>query len=84
VDFMIEPSLAKYYEDRESMMITRGWSDLMDDVQKMFDATNDITSVQDEKTLHYRRGELSMMRWLLALKEVSEETYEELKNETTS
>ena len=81
---MIEPSLAKYYEDRESMMITRGWSDLMDDVQKMFDATNDITSVQDEKTLHYRRGELSMMRWLLALKEVSEETYEELKNETTS
>ena len=81
---MIDPSLAKYYEDRESMMITRGWSDLMDDVQKMFDATNDITSVQDEKTLHYRRGELSMMRWLLALKEVSEETYEELKNETTS
>ena len=81
---VIDPSLAKYYEDRESMMITRGWSDLMDDVQKMFDATNDITSVQDEKTLHYRRGELSMMRWLLALKEVSEETYEELKNETTS
>lgn len=81
---VIDPSLAKYYEDRESMMITRGWSDLMDDVQKMFDATNDITSVQDEKTLHYRRGELSMMRWLLALKEVSEQTYEELKNETTS
>ena len=45
---MIEPSLQRYYEDRESMMITRGWSDLMDDVQKMFDATNDITSVQDE------------------------------------
>ena len=83
---MIEPSLAKYYEDRESMMITRGWSDLMDDVQKMFDATNDITSVQDEKTLHYRRGELSMMRWLLALKEVSEETYQQLKedDETSS
>ena len=83
---MIEPSLAKYYEDRESMMMTQGWSDLIDDVQKMFDATNDITSVQDEKTLHYRRGELSMMRWLLALKEVSEQTYQQLKDddETTS
>ena len=78
---MIDPSLAKYYEDRESMMITRGWSDLMDDVQKMFDATNDITSVQDEKMLHYRRGELSMMRWLLALKEVSEQTYQQLKDD---
>ena len=82
----ISSELEKYYVSRMDMMITRGWSDLMDDVQKMFDATNDITSVQDEKTLHYRRGELSMMRWLLALKEVSEQTYQQLKDddETTS
>jgi len=77
----ISSELEKYYVSRMDMMITRGWSDLMDDVQKMFDATNDITSVQDEKTLHYRRGELSMMRWLLALKEVSEQTYQQLKDD---
>ena len=55
----------------------------MEDVQTMLNATNDISGIPDEKTLHYRRGELSMMRWMLSLKTVSEETYEDLRNAPT-
>jgi phage protein U len=75
----MSPELQTYYEQRLSMMGDPAWVDLMEDVQQMLDATNSIESIQDEKTLHFRRGEVSMMRWMLSLKQVSEQAYEELK-----
>ena len=70
-----------YYENRLSLFSTKGWKDLMDDVQDIAKATNDISSVMDEKTLHFRRGELSIMRWLLNLEAVSRDSYENLQKE---
>lgn len=77
------PELAKYYEQRLSMMADPAWNDLMEDVEAMLQATNDISAIQDEKTLHFRRGEISMMRWMLSLKETSENAYKGLQDETT-
>jgi hypothetical protein len=79
----MDKELEKYYEDRFSMMATQGWKDLLDDVKGMELATNEISGVQDEKTLHFRRGELSILRWILSLKQTSEKVYEDLKNETS-
>ena len=80
------PELQAYYEKRLSMMGDTAWKQLMEDVTQMLDATNDLSSVPDEKTLHYRRGEISMMRWMLSLREVSEQAYQQMKDEdeTTS
>jgi hypothetical protein len=75
----ITPELQRYYEDRLSMMGTVAWKQLTEDVQTMLTATNDISSIQDEKTLHFRRGEISIMRWILTLKSTTEEAYEDLK-----
>jgi len=77
----MDKALQTYYEQRLSMMGDPAWADLMIDVEGMMQATNDISSIQDEKTLHFRRGEISIMRWLLSLQSVSEQAYEELKNE---
>jgi hypothetical protein len=77
------PELQRYYEDRLSMMGEPAWNDLMEDVEAMLQATNDISAIQDEKTLHFRRGEISMMRWMLSLKETSENAYKGLQDETT-
>jgi hypothetical protein len=77
------PELQRYYEQRLSMMGEEAWKDLMFDVEQMLAATNDLSSVQDEKMLHFRRGEISIMRWLLSLQSVSEQVYEEKKLETT-
>jgi hypothetical protein len=65
------------------MMGEEAWKDLMFDVEQMLAATNDLSSVQDEKMLHFRRGEISMMRWMLSLKETSENAYKGLQDETT-
>ncbi len=78
------PKLQRYYEERLSMCSSDAWKDLMDDVQTMMDATNKLDGVTTEN-LQFKQGEVSIMRWLMALKDVSEQTYEELKkDETTS
>ena len=77
---MMDRKLQDYYENRLSMMSEPAWKDLMEDVEAMIASTNELSSVQDEKTLHYRRGELSMMRWVLNLQSISEATYNQLKD----
>ena len=72
------PELQKYYENRFSMMATDGWRDLVEDVDNMVNALNNISVVQDEKDLQFKKGELSILTWLKNLKEVSERAYEEL------
>lgn len=75
--------LEQYYEERFSMMTTKGWSDLLEDVQKMFDARNHVLAVQDEKDLQFKKGQLDVLQWILTLKQSSEEVYEQLMSGDT-
>ena len=68
----MNPELQKYYESRFSMMATDGWRDLVEDIDNMVNALNNISVVQDEKDLQFKKGELSILTWLKNLKEVSE------------
>jgi hypothetical protein len=72
------PELQKYYENRFSTMGTDGWLDLMEDIDNMIASLNNISTIPDEATLHFKKGELSILTWLRTLKEVSERAYEEL------
>jgi hypothetical protein len=70
--------LQKYYEERFSMMSTQGWIDLMEDVDKMIEPLNNISTIADEKSLQFRKGEYSILIWLKNLKQVSERAFEDL------
>ena len=70
--------LQKYYEERFSMMSTQGWIELMEDVDKMIEPLNNISTIADEKSLQFRKGELSILIWLKNLKQVSERAFEDL------
>jgi len=76
------PELQKYYEDRFSMMATEGWTDLMVDVDGMSAALNNISAVDSEKQLQFKKGELSILTWLKTLREASSRSYEDLQGET--
>jgi hypothetical protein len=70
--------LQTYYEERFSTMSTQGWIDLMEDVDRMIEPLNNISTIADEKTLQFRKGELSILIWLKNLKQVSEQAFEDL------
>ncbi|NDD26197.1 MAG: hypothetical protein EB103_04930 [Actinobacteria bacterium] len=72
------PELQKYYENRFSMMGSDGWKELMEDIDTMISALNNISVIPDEQSLQFKKGELSILTWLKNLKLVSERAYEEL------
>ena len=81
---MVDKELQKYYEDRFNLFSTPGWQDLMDDAQKMFDALNQVLPIQNEADLHLKRGQLDILQWMLSLKGVSEQSYEQLMSGDSS
>ena len=74
----VTPDLQKYYEARFDTMATGGWKDLMEDVDTMINSLNNISTIPDEKSLQFKKGELSILTWLKTLKQVSTQAYEEL------
>lgn len=74
-------ALRKYYENRIAMMGDVAWKQLVEDVQEMLTVANRLDGIKDEATLHFRRGELNMMRWVLSLEEVSRGAYDELQRQ---
>ena len=76
----MDKDLQEYYEERFKMMVSKGWLDLIEDAQKLHDQYNSLHSVEDEKTLNKRKGQLDILNWILTLKNVSQETYNELEN----
>ena len=75
------PELQKYYDERFSMMGSQGWEDLMDDVEQIRKSTDTLSSVTETKSLDFRKGELSMINWILGIKDMSEKAYEDLQDE---
>ena len=74
----MNPELQKYYEDRFDLFSRQGWLDLMEDVEAMLDSMNNVSTITDEKSLQFRKGEISILSWLKTLKGVSERAYEDL------
>lgn len=78
----MDRELQEYYEERFSTMSTKGWTDFIEDVQKIFDSYNNVASIGSPDDFYFRKGQLDVLQWILGLKQVSEQTYEELQNET--
>ena len=74
----MNPDLQKYYEDRFDLFSRQGWADLMEDVETMLIPLNNVSTIADEKSLQFRKGEISILTWLQTLKSVSERAYEDL------
>ena len=76
----MDAKLQKYYEDRLEMTSTEAWKDLMEDVEGMLTVSNTLDGVTEDN-LQFRKGEISIMRWLLNLRIISDAAYNQLKEE---
>jgi crotonobetainyl-CoA:carnitine CoA-transferase CaiB-like acyl-CoA transferase len=77
----MQKELQDYYENRFSMMTTKGWKDLIEDVEIMLSSVNHIGGIEDERQLYYKKGEMSILNWLKHLRDASSEVYEQLQEE---
>ncbi len=75
----MDASLIEYYEERFRMFGSPAWKQLIEDVVRMHTATNDLRNLKTSEDLHFKRGELNIMEWILNLEEMSTKAYNDLK-----
>jgi len=74
----MDKALQTYYEETFSMMATKGWKLLMEDLTKIKNTVNELSTVQDAQSLFHRQGQIDILNLLLTRKEACERAYEEL------
>lgn len=74
----MDKTLQLYYEETFSMMATQGWKLLMEDLTKIKNTVNELSTVQDAQSLFHRQGQIDILNLLLTRKEACERAYEEL------
>lgn len=75
------PELKNYYEARFDMFASKGWMDFIEDIIEIRKSTDSVSGIDDLRKLGVKQGELSIIDWILSLKQVSEETYMEIERE---
>ena len=73
----MSPELQQYYEDRLSMMSTKAWKQLIEDLLDMRTLYENIRTC-DKDTVEFRRGQVDILDYMIGLKDMSEKAYEEL------
>ena len=63
------------------MMATQGWTDLLEDLNKLKDSLNNLSLVTDTQDLYFRKGQIDILDLILKRKDTCEQVYEELENE---
>ena len=74
----MDKTLQLYYEETFSMMATKGWAMLMEDLTKIKNTVNELSTVQDAQSLFHRQGQIDILNLLLTRKEACERAFEEL------
>lgn len=75
----MEKPLQQHYERMFEMFASDAWKDLMEDVEKVYTANNNIFAIQSEQELHFKKGQLDVLQWFRSMKSSYERSYEELQ-----
>jgi hypothetical protein len=70
--------LQKYYENQFELFSTIGWKDLLEDLQELYTAVNDVNSVEDANTLFYRKGQIDILNLIFDRKNACETAWSDL------
>lgn len=74
----MDKKLLDYYDNRFAMMSSKGWKDLMEDLQKMYYEYNSVQNCETTEEFHFAKGQVDILKYMLGLKDMSEKVYEDL------
>jgi hypothetical protein len=75
---MKDQELQQYYEEQFNMFASKGWTDFSEDMQTLYDAIYDITTVENLETLYFRKGQLDILNLIFERKKAFEAAWEEV------
>lgn len=74
----IEQELQTYYESQFDLMAHPGWKDLIDDLQQLYEAVNDLNTVENTETLYFRKGQCDVLNLIFDRKQACENAWKDL------
>ena len=77
----MDRELQDYYENRFGLFGTKGWKELIEDVEKIKESVDSLRGADTLEQLYFKKGELSILNWLLNLEDSSKEVYDQLQEE---
>jgi hypothetical protein len=74
----MDKALQEYYEARFDMLASKGWKDLVEDLQAIINSYDNVMAIDNEKDLFKKQGQLDILYYLINLKQEAERAWEEL------
>ena len=73
-----EQTTKDYYIARQTLVEQDGWRDLVEELKNLKEIYNKIDSVESERDLWFAKGQVSILRQMIALEEATKLAVEEL------
>ena len=74
----VDQDLQKYYETQFDLFAHPGWKDLLEDLEQLYTAVNDLSSIDDENTLYYRKGQMDILNLIFDRRQACENAWKDL------
>ncbi len=68
----------EFYYNRLKLVEQDGWRALVEELKELEDLTNTLDSIESERDLWFARGQLSILRQIVSLEDVTKLAMEEL------
>tara|TARA_B110000037_G_scaffold144664_1_gene163639 strand:+ start:2048 stop:2293 length:246 start_codon:yes stop_codon:yes gene_type:complete len=73
-----EQTTKDYYIARQTLVEQDGWRDLVEELKNLKEIYNKIDSIESERDLWFAKGQVSILRQMIALEEATKLAVEEL------
>lgn len=73
-----EQTTKDYYTARQTLVEQDGWRDLVEELKNLKEIYSKIDSVESERDLWFAKGQVSILRQMIALEEATKLAVEEL------
>jgi hypothetical protein len=79
---MDNPDVQKQFEDFFDLFSRPGWTLLVEDLESMIENLDSLEYVDSLEKLQYHKGQLTILRRIVGMKQAMEAAYEDLDEES--
>ena len=74
----LDDKTKQFYRARQDLIEQDGWRDLVEELKNLEEIYNKLDSAESEKDLWFAKGQLSILRQIIALETTTKQAVEEL------
>ena len=74
----MDKELQQYYEETFSMTASEGWKYFVEDMEKLKETVDSVSSTLNAEDLFFKKGQLDILTLILTRKKICEESYNQL------